>query len=259
AAPRSEGARSYPECSSMPVNPVRPQCRDPLGQTGFGPVIALVPAGSFAMGSDATSTEKPVHTVTIARPFGMAIYETSQAEYRAFCEATGRTFPSQSAQVDDLPVVNVSWADATAYAEWLSTASGKRYRLPTEAEWEYAARAGEKGVYAGGSQPAATDAYFSGAEKRTAPAPRSRPINKNRFWLLHMIGNVREWVQDAWSPSFDGAPADGSARNAPAGARVVRGGAYTDAASDLRLSQREKLDAGTHDARTGFRVARDSQ
>jgi formylglycine-generating enzyme required for sulfatase activity len=153
----------------------------------------------------------------------------------------------------------VSWSDARAYVQWLSSVTHARYRLPTEAEWEYAARAGQTGPFPGGDALSPTDAHFSMATRQSAPARRSEKYKANGFRLLHTLGNVREWVDDAWVPGYEGAPSDGSAvkSSAAAGSRVTRGGSYVDGPARLRLSLREAAPEGTRDAFTGFRVVRE--
>jgi formylglycine-generating enzyme required for sulfatase activity len=227
--------------------------------TGEAPLLALVPAGSFEMGSTAASDEEPVHRVTISAPFAISVNEVSQGEFRQFCEHTRRSCATQPWVGDDYPVVNVSWSDARAYVEWLSNVTHQHYRLPTEAQWEYAARAGQTGLFPGGDALSPTDAHFSMTTKQSAPARRSEKYKANGFRLFHTLGNVREWVDDAWVPGYAGAPADGSAvkSNAAAGSRVTRGGSYVDGSARLRLSLREGVPEGTRDAFTGFRVVRD--
>jgi formylglycine-generating enzyme required for sulfatase activity len=259
SAHASPKASSENACRLELIGSRRPFCSDPL-PTGEGPMLALVPAGSFDMGSTAADAERPVHRVTISAPFAVSVNEVSQAEYKQFCDHTGRSCAAQPWVGDDYPVVNVSWDDARAYTEWLSSVTHERYRLPSEAQWEYAARAGQAGPFPGGDSLSPTDAHFSAAVKQTAPARRSEKFKPNRFRLLHTLGNVREWVADAWAPSYEGAPADGSAVGAAAGAevmRVTRGGSYADGAARLRLSLREGLPSGTRDPFTGFRVVRE--
>jgi formylglycine-generating enzyme required for sulfatase activity len=236
----------------------RPLCTDVL-PAGEGPLLALLPAGSFEMGSTAASEEQPLRRVTIGAPFAISVNEISQGEFRLFCENTGRSFPEQPWTGDDYPVVNVTWSEARAYAEWLSSVTHSRYHLPSEAQWEYAARAGQTGPFPGGDTLSPTDAHFSTATKQNAPARRSEKFKPNAFRLLHTIGNVREWVDDAWVPSYAGAPTDGSAvkTGAAAGMRVARGGSYADGSARLRLSLREGLPENTRDSVTGFRVARE--
>lgn len=236
----------------------RPFCHDTLTSGKSGPELALVPAGEFEMGSAAAPTEQPIHRVSIREPFAISVYEVSQAEFRIYCEDTGRSCATQPWSGDDYPVANVSWQDARAYTEWLSRTTGFRYLLPSEAQWEYAARAGENGLVPGGDKLSPTAAHYSMLTKLTAPAPRSQKFNDNAFRLIHTLGNVREWVEDGWAENFSGAPSDGSAVSLSANnMRVVRGGSYADSAVKLRLSVREGLPAETRDALTGFRVLRE--
>jgi formylglycine-generating enzyme required for sulfatase activity len=222
-----------------------------------GPLLALVPAGTFDMGSTVAAEEGPVHRVTIREPFAIAVNEVSQGEFREYCEHASKPCAPQPWAGDDYPVVNVSWDDARAYADWLSNVTHHRYTLPTEAQWEYAARAGQSGLFPSGDKLSPTDAYFSLLAKQSAPARRSQKFNANAFRLVHTVGNVREWVEDPWSTSFASAPNDGSAAKAAQAMRVARGGAYTDGAARLRLSLREGVPAGTRDPITGFRVVRE--
>jgi len=236
----------------------RPLCHDTLTGGVEAPLMALVPAGAFEMGSTVTAEEQPVHRVTIREPFAISVYEVSQGEFKQFCEQTSRTCATQPWTGDDYPVVNVSWDDARAYTEWLTSVTHHRYSLPTEAQWEYAARAGQTGPFPGGDALSPTDAHYSMVAKQTAAARRAEKFKANAFRLVHVVGNVREWVEDAWSANFSGAPADGSAeKTAQAATRVARGGSYTDGAARLRLSMREGLPAGTRDTTTGFRIVRE--
>ena len=236
----------------------RPLCHDTLPTGVEGPLLALIPPGSFDMGSTAASEEQPVHHVTIQEPFAISVYEVSQGEFKQYCERAKRPCASQPWSGDDFPVVNVSWDDARAYTDWLSEATHHQYRLPTEAQWEYAARAGRTGLFPSGDALSATDAQFSGLTKQTVAARRSQSFNANAFRLLHTVGNVREWVEDSWVQSFVGAPADGSAvKSTQSASHVVRGGSYADGATRLRLSMREGLPLSTRDVTTGFRIVRE--
>jgi len=220
--------------------------------------MAVVPAGTFDMGSTAASEEQPVHHVTISQPFAVSVYEVSQGEFKQFCDATHRACAAQPWTGDDYPVVNVSWDEARAYADWLTSVTHHHYALPTEAQWEYAARAGSTGLYPNGDTTLSpTDAYYSVAKEQTVAARRSQRFNANAFRLEHTIGNVREWVDDVWVQNFTGAPDDGTAvRSSGAAMRVVRGGSYADSAARLRLSLREGLAPSTRDVTTGFRIVR---
>jgi formylglycine-generating enzyme required for sulfatase activity len=240
--------------------------RDRAALDPSAPIVLLahnlnveIPAGAFAMGSTAHPEEQPVHQVTIARSFAVTINEISDAEYRVYCSQPGHECPKQPWDGERRPVVNVSWDDAVDYAKWLSQATGQRYRLPTEAEWEYFARAGTKGDYWSDKPLDLSQAYFaSAAAAPTAPAELSQGgYSANPWGLLHVAGNVREWVADAWAPTYDSAPADGSARTEAGELRVVRGGSYHDPLPKLRSAARDKLDAQTRDAFTGIRLVRE--
>ena len=245
-------------CTLDLIRSRRPLCHDTLPTGVEGPPLALIPAGSFDMGSTAAPEEQPVHRVTIQQPFAISVYEVSQGEFKQYCEHAKRPCAPQPWSGDDFPVVNVSWDDARAYTDWLSEVTHHHYSLPTEAQWEYAARAGRTGLFPSGDALSATDAQFSSLTKQAVAARRSQNFNANAFRLLHTVGNVREWVEDSWVQSFVGAPGDGSAvKSTQSGSRVARGGSYADGATRLRLSMREGLPLGTRDVTTGFRIARE--
>jgi formylglycine-generating enzyme required for sulfatase activity len=234
-------------------------CHDTLPGGLEGPKLVLISAGAFAMGSMAHPEEQPVHQVTVAKPFAVTINEISLGEYRDYCTQPGHECPKQPWEGEKRPVVNVSWSDAVDYAKWLSQATGEHYRLPTEAEWEYVARAGTTGDFWSDKPLDLSQAYFaSAAAAPAAPAELSQGgFNANPWGVLHIAGNVREWVADAWSPNYDGAPTDGSAVSASGDLRVVRGGSYHDALPKLRSAAREKLSGQTRDAYTGIRLVRE--
>jgi len=246
-------------CRLELVRSRRPLCHDSIPGSGAGPEMALVPAGAFDMGSTAASEEEPVHHVTLAQPFAVSVYEVSQGEFKQFCESTHRMCVAQPWAGDDYPVVNVSWDDARAYTDWLTSVTQHHYSLPSEAQWEYVARAGSTGLYPNGSATLSpTDANFSMLQRQTLAARRSQRFNANAFRLVHTVGNVREWVEDAWTRNFAGAPNDATAvKSAHAAMRVVRGGSYADGPERLRLSTREGLAPATRDATTGFRIVRE--
>ncbi len=237
----------------------RPLCHDTLPGGADAPLLALIPPGSFDMGSNAAPDEQPVHRVTLREPFAISVYEVSQGEFKEYCAHAPRPCAPQPWSGDDYPVVNVSWEDARAYTAWLSEVTHRHYSLPTEAQWEYAARAGRTGLFPSGDALSATDAQFSGpTTKQGVAARRGQTFNANAFRLLHMVGNVREWVEDTWTPNFTGAPNDGAAVKAgQTAAHVVRGGSYADSVARLRLSMRESLPTNTRDITTGFRITRE--
>lgn len=241
------------------------------------PAMVVIPPGQFDMGCvsgrGCLDRELPVHRVTFAKPFAIGRYEVTFAEYDRFAEATGRPRP------DDIhwwrgrhPVINVSWGDAVAYAGWLSEQTGKRYRLPSEAEWEYAARAGTTTPFSTGACIDRDQANFiSSLEWEDCPPTgvyRGMTMAAGGFppnpWGLHEVhGNVAEWVQDYWHENYEGAPSDGSAWEIPGGAafhegdRVVRGGSWESAQISLRSGARTSDDPAYRSNRHGFRLARD--
>ena len=197
--------------------------------------------------------EQPTHSVSIASHFAMSVHEISFGDYEIFCQSAKSPCPKQPWSGKDYPVVSVTHSEATAYADWLSQKTGQTYRLPSESEWEYAARAGTKTVYPFGDEILITNAVFSDKKKLSAPLPKSdRSINKNKFRLYHMVGNVREWVADTWSEGYSSAPDDGSAHISTTDEYVVRGGSYADSSEALRSGARDKLSSA--DNYTGFRV-----
>ncbi|HRX72040.1 MAG TPA: SUMF1/EgtB/PvdO family nonheme iron enzyme [Candidatus Competibacteraceae bacterium] len=206
-----------------------------------GPEMVVIPAGEFLMGSpegepERQADEGPQHTVVLAQPFAMGRYAVTFEEYDRFCAATRRDQPNDRGWGRGRrPVINVSWEDAVAYCAWLSYEAGASYRLPSEAEWEYAARAGTTTAFWWGNEIDPTranydgrSAYRNGARgayrQRTVPVDDFQP---NPFGLYQVHGNVWEWVQDSWHDDYQGAPTDGSAwEEAGSGPRVLRGGSW---------------------------------
>jgi formylglycine-generating enzyme required for sulfatase activity len=246
-----------PACSAELFNTRRPFCRDALRGGGEAPALVILPAGSFVMGGDQPN-ESPRHDVTLPA-IAMSVNEVSFADFGAYCAAAGVRCPDNPWSSPDFPVVLVSWNEAVAYTEWLSAQTGRRYRLPSEAEWEYAARARTESQYPFGDVVTPIAARSSANGPVDSPLANSdRSVNRNDFRLYHMIGNVREWVADSWQADYAGALADGSARaGGDSSARVVRGGAYNDGARQLRSAARVSLDRAASDRMTGFRVVRE--
>ena len=183
------------------------------------PTMVTLPAGSFVMGSNADRTEQPIHAVNL-RSFAIGKYEVTETEWAA-CAADGgcsyrpATPEGMSAR---RPISNLSWDDARQYAQWLGRVTGRAYRLPTEAEWEYAARAGATTRYPWGDriEPGKIDCNGCGGtfDRRRLPTTGDWPAN--RWGLYDMLGGVAEWVEDCWRPSYQGVPSDGSPWRAPA-------------------------------------------
>jgi formylglycine-generating enzyme required for sulfatase activity len=228
------------------------------------PVLIPIPAGSFTMGSNASdASERPAHPVAVNAPFAIGKYEVTVVQWNACADAnacprlSATSNPSPAA-----PVRDVSWDDAQVYVKWLAATSGKPYRLPTEAEWEYAARAGTTTRYWWGEQMATGKANC----KDCGPPWRAEtPGNAGGFapnpWGLHdMSGSVWEWVADCWHNSFSGAPSDAKVWDMPnCSARVIRGGSWREGAAYMVSSSRFKYDASVRHTQNGFRVARNTR
>ena len=228
------------------------------------PEMVVVPAGSFRMGcvsgQDCDDDELPVHEVRMPS-FALGRYEVLFEEYDRFVAATGRERPGDEGWGrGGRPVMNVSWEDATAYAEWLSAETGERYRLPSESEWEYAARAGTTTAYSWGAEIGQNRANCIGCGSRwngEQPAPAGS-FAANAWGLHDMHGSVWEWVEDCGHDSYARAPADGSAwtRGGDCGRRVVRGGSWLDGPGALRSADRGRFGVGLRVGLVGFRLAR---
>lgn len=285
--------------------------RDSFGQdTGEGPPMTVLPAGNFMMGSQESepghrSNEAPYHRVTFARGFALSQREISVGEFRVFVrstayrttaeregssavynEETGRmsnanidwrnAYDGRSAS-DDMPVMHISWEDASAYVEWLSRVTSRSYRLPSEAELEYAIRGGTQTIYWWGDGSPASNEVENIAGEGDATSNRRRwndsfeeyrdgywgpaPVGNlqpNLYGLYDINGNLKEWAEDCWHVNYNRAPDDGSAWvNQGCASRVVRGADWSStpdlSRSALRLSARET----TRGVRVGIRVARD--
>lgn len=229
------------------------------------PKMVVIPSGTFTMGSPAHETDRfepegPQHQVAIQR-FAIGQTEVTFAEWDACVTGGGcKHRPGdQGWGRGDHPVVNVSWNDAIEYAAWLSRTTGEKYRLPSEAEWEYAARAGTKSRYWWGDDVGRNRANCNGCGSRwdgskTAPVAQ---FGANPFGLYDMHGNVREWTQDCYRGSYAGAPRDGSARTTgDCTERVNRGGDWYDFPPHARSAVRSGGDPAIRGFNLGFRVAR---
>ena len=230
------------------------------------PEMVVVPAGSYMMGSPGsedgrTDAEEPVHRVTIGEPFAVGVYEVTFAEWDACVSdrgCGGYRPHDQGWGRGKRPVINVSWTDAEAYVSWLSAKTGKGYRLLSESEWEYVARAGTTSPFHFGSTLTTSQAKYTDRDRwgrRTAPVG-SFPANA--FGLHDVHGNVWERTMDCWNESYAGAPTDGSAwvsgdcRN-----RVVRGGGWQYGSRYVRSAHRARTHTGLdRQIDLGFRVAR---
>jgi formylglycine-generating enzyme required for sulfatase activity len=229
------------------------------------PEMVVVPAGEFVMGSSTSEQgrrddEGPEHTVTLAQPFTVSRFEITFAQWDA-CVRYGDCDPpiDDGYGRDRQPAINVTWDDAQRYVAWLSRMTGKRYRLLSEAEWEYAARAGAQTAYSWGDESGKDNANCigcaSGQDARRPVAVGS--FAANAFGLFDMHGNVWEWVEDCYHFSYQGAPTDGAPWMADdCSRRVVRGGSWGYYPADLRAAARLRLSTGYRAAGVGLRVAR---
>jgi formylglycine-generating enzyme required for sulfatase activity len=215
------------------------------------PDMAELPAGSFRMGEAGRSGAMPPHVVQL-RAFAISRHEITQGEWRGVMGGNPSHF---SACGDDCPVDQVSWQDAVAYTRRLSDLTGHRYRLPSEAEWEYACRAGIEQDFCGGDNPA-TVAWYG--------TPKGGPHTvagkeANAWGLFDMSGNVWEWTQDCLHDDYVGAPTDGSAwQEDGCRARVLRGGSWLSGPQYARAALRLGFDPGYRSRDFGFRVVREA-
>jgi len=228
----------------------------------------VVPGGSFKMGDvqgGGYKNEGPFHTVTIPKPFAIGRYEVTFDDYDQFANATNRQPPvDRGWGRGRRPVINVSWDDANAYAKWFSEQTGKHYRLPSEAEWEYAARGGKETAYWWGNDLIKGMANCDGCGSRwdgeqAAPVGSFKP---NAFGLYDTAGNVWEWVQDCYHDNYKGAPSDGTAWEpedpTQCTRRVIRGGSWLHLPRDLRSSSRDRYKPDYHSYSIGFRLVQDT-
>ncbi len=238
------------------------------------PEMVVAPGGqTFSMGApddefSRDESETPQVDVTIARPFAIGVYEVTYDEWAA-CLADGGCAdyepPDMGWGKGRRPVVNISYNDARAYVAWLSEKTSVQYRLPSEAEWEYAARAGTQTPFSVGDEIRVAQANFNAQYPyKNLPAERfrSRTVDvgsfaANGFGLHDVHGNVWEWTQDCWRPDHAGAPTDGSAVGGACSDRVLKGGAWNAGAWRIRSSHRKSAGQTERDFDTGLRVARD--
>ena len=236
------------------------------------PEMVVVPSGSFLMGAPESEEgseddERPVHAVAV-QSFAAGVYEVTFAEWDA-CVAgggCGGLRPSDEGWGRGRrPVIYVSWDDVQLYVQWLSGRTGRRYRLLSESEWEYAARAGTTGPFHTGGTISTEQANYDGDyvygdgfsgvyRNRTVPVGSFAP---NAFGLYDVHGNVWEWVQDCWNGGYQGAPSDGGAwESGDCALRVLRGGAWSVIPWYLRSANRVRSSTGDRNSIVGFRVAR---
>ena len=235
------------------------------------PLMAEISGGAFDMGNLSGhifgNTQLPVHSVTV-QPFAMGVHEVTVDQWDACFYAGGCTHAPYDGGWGGgyRPVINVNWDDVQEYVAWISDITGKNYRLPSESEWEYAARAGSTTVRWWGDQnPECTNGLVNGARfydwtdchRGIGTAPVGS-YSQNAFGLYDVLGNVKEWTEDCWHDDYIGAPSDGSAwTTGDCFYRVRRGGSWDDSSYNIRSSVRDRADSAYRQDRTGFRIARD--
>jgi formylglycine-generating enzyme required for sulfatase activity/class 3 adenylate cyclase len=219
------------------------------------PEMNMLRGGSFTMGSNDDPTEKPVHQVSI-KPFAISRYPISVREWNECAAAKACAFTATGK--DDAPITNLSWSDAKQFAVWLADATRKPYRLPSEAEWEYAARGGTQTRYWWGDQ---FQSGMANCKNCADVAAAEQPIKvgsftPNPFGLYDMGGGVDQWVEDCWHKNYQGAPSDGSAWvEGDCGSHVLRSGSWRNDARYARPANRDNYDTNVRYPTHGLRVA----
>src|SRR5215211_1142960 len=239
--------------ASAPVSPATPGA--PRASAVREPEMLPLRGGTFVMGSNDEASEKPVHQVTI-KPFAISKYPITVREWNE-C-AAAKACPFTAAGKDDAPITNVSWSDARQFVVWLAAATQKRYRLPSEAEWEYAARGGTQSKYWWGDQ---LQPGMANCKNCADPAGAAQPVKvgsfkPNPFGLYDMGGGIDQWVEDCWHKTYQGAPSDGSPWGAgDCSSHVIRSGSWRNDATYVRPASRNSYDTNVRYPTHGFRVA----
>jgi formylglycine-generating enzyme required for sulfatase activity len=263
AAPaRPQAPPAAPAVAPPAPPPAPPASARTLRDCADCPEMALVPAGSFEMGSNEMfEFEKPVHPVTLKSAFYIGVHEVTFAQWDACVDRGGcQHRPNdRGAGRGPRPVTDIHWDDANAYTAWLSVSTGKRYRLPTESEWEYAARAGSTTSYPWGRAVEVDKANCNGCNPQ--PRRQATPVGQfppNALGLHDMAGNAAEWVADCWADNYRARPRDGSAFAAPGcRERVLRGGSFNNDPRYLRSAARFKYESNVRFYTNGLRVVRE--
>jgi formylglycine-generating enzyme required for sulfatase activity len=245
---------SQPTASSQPD-----RSKEAFQDCEFCPEMQSLPAGTFSMGSVADPTEKPIHQVTVP-PFALARSPVTVSQWRQCVVALACSYePIRGGGYSDTPVHNVSWDDAQQYVAWISQVTKKSYRLPTEAEWEYAARAGSDGDYWWGDRivDGMANCRQCGEPFKVDMPMKAASFAPNPFGLYHVAGGVAQWVADCWHENYDGAPLDGSSWDRPScNEYILRGGSWRDDEGHLRAASRVHYRGSLRDLTHGFRIAR---
>jgi formylglycine-generating enzyme required for sulfatase activity len=262
-SPAAPAASTAPPPAAVAQKPItHPLAAGESRDCAACPIMVPVSAGSFSMGSGTDDpSEKPVHHVTIAAPFAIGKYEVTVEQWNACVAANACQKATPESNTNKAaPARDLSWDDAQQYVKWLTKITGKPYRLPTEAEWEYADRGGTTTAYWWGDQMRKGNAnckdcgdpwHKEGPESAGSFAP-------NPLGLYDMNGSVWEWTADCWHNNYQGAPADGHAWDTPGcDMRVIRGGSWREGGSYMLSATRFKYSAGVRQSQDGFRVVKD--
>jgi formylglycine-generating enzyme required for sulfatase activity len=225
------------------------------------PVLLALYPGPFTMGNNSSDpSERPAHKVSLKAPYALGKYEVTVEQWNMCVQANVcPSIPSAANAAGNLPMRDVSWDEAQLYLKWLSSTSGKPYRLPTEAEWEYAARGGTTTRYWWGDQMKGGNSSCKGCGEpwNAEGPPPAGSFVANPFGFFDMNGSVWEWVADCWHSSYKGAPGDGSVWNGGScSSRVIRGGSWKEDASYMLSTTRFRYDSTVRQSQNGFRVAR---
>ncbi len=247
-------AVQQPTQPAQPVRLVAPSAGQSFKDCADCPELVVIPSGTFTMGSnDGDADETPPHSVS-SKSFAIGKYEVTQGQWKAVMGGNPSWFKECG---DNCPVEKVSWDDIQQYIQMLNAKSGQRYRLPSEAEWEHAARAGSTSKWSFGSEESQLGEYAwyrANSNSSTHGVGQKKP---NAFGLYDMHGNVWEWVQDCGNDNYSGAPYDGSAwTSGTCGQRVLRGGSWDNVASDTRAAVRYRDVTTLRFNFLGFRLAR---
>ena len=240
-----------PASPAAPATPPTTQAAAPVRE----PETISLRGGSFAMGSNEDASERPVRQITV-KPFAMGKFPVSVKEWNACAAAKACGFTATGK--DDSPVTNVSWSDAKQYVAWLAQVTRKPYRLPSEAEWEYAARGGTQTRYWWGDQfqPGMVNCKNCSDIPASDQPVKVGSLKPNPFGLFDMGGSVDQWVEDCWHKNYLGAPADGSAwTENDCTSRVMRSGSWRKDSNYARTSNRGSYDTNVRYPTHGFRVA----
>ncbi|MES5481738.1 SUMF1/EgtB/PvdO family nonheme iron enzyme [Bradyrhizobium sp. INPA03-11B] len=261
-SPAVQQPAPVPSQSSSPVPAAPTQQASPQPAPAASPApdvpdpeMVSLKGGSFSMGSNDDPSERPIRRVAV-KPFAMGKYPVTVREWNACAAAKACSFTASGK--DDVPVTNVSWSDARQYVTWLAERSKKPYRLPSEAEWEYAARGGAQSKYWWGDQmqPGHAGCKDCGGDSTAEQPVKVGSFKPNPFGLYDMGGGVDQWVEDCWHRNYQGAPDDGAVwTGGDCASHVIRSGSWKNDARYVRPANRDNYDTNVRYPTHGFRVA----